>query len=157
MSISNKSSIQDERGEAVRCYSVASDLMIAVGHSNRVAGAILSLLTSRMDFDNECEITIKVLSKFVGRKNPATITKALNILRLTNLVEIKHKNRIGSTLFRVNGRAFSRDTDDAETNDNIFRGELDDSLVGEYWLIDKTAIRDYRVNPARKVKNGGAV
>lgn len=145
MNIDNKHSI--------RTYLKATEILVAVGRTNRNATIIMDFLKSSMDVNNECEFSIDELLKVLYRKSPVIVTKALNILRLTNIIEARVCNRVGIIKFRINGNAFSHNVDGIENNTRIFFADLNTSIIGEDGRVSKQAIDGFRVHK----ESGGAV
>ncbi|OLY72277.1 hypothetical protein AU074_13965 [Pseudomonas sp. ATCC PTA-122608] len=142
----------------IKVFGYAYRMIAAVNMANRLSGVILMIVTHKMDANNELMLSTAELDKALGIGDASTRTKAMNILRLSNLVEIKYDNRFGIYRVRVNTKAYQRGRKKRTPNKNkLFSEDLNFDILGNDGLIKQSAIDGYKVNPARKVKNVGAV
>lgn len=141
---------EDKTRYYTKNYDEADDLIRAVLLESGAASLILYSASKKMDINNECEVTIAALDKLIRAKDPDTRTKALNILRLTRLVEITIDNRNAMVRFRINARAYYRFGEDLSAKKNSYNEELNFGCLDVDGYLSKSAIKDFRVS--KKVK-----
>lgn len=158
MSILIEDVLASEPDSFVKFYGYAYGMIAAVTLANRFSGVMLMIVTSNMDENNEYEISVGEIDKSLDIKEPKTRTKALNILRLSKLVEIIYDNRTSRYRIRVNTKAYLRGTKKRKPNKNkTFCEYFDFDILDSKGFIKQSAIDGYKVHDSRQVKSGGAV
>ena len=135
----------------LKTYDTAVDVLSAVALCNGLSRAILDLATVAMNVKNECEVDLQELDKALGIKSAVTRTKALNILRLMNLIETTTGNRSGVTKFRINFRAFTTDVESEAAKGKGFNEPLYFDALDENGFIKEKAIKNYKARKTVKV------
>ncbi|OLY72279.1 hypothetical protein AU074_13975 [Pseudomonas sp. ATCC PTA-122608] len=109
------------------------------------------MATVAMNVKNECEVDLQDLDKALGIKSAVTRTKALNILRLMNLIETSTGNRSGITKFRINFRAFTTDVESDLAKGKGFNEPLNFDALDADGFIKEKAIKSYKARKPAKV------
>lgn len=158
MSILVKDAIAENSQSFVKVYSYAYRMIAAVTFANRFSGVLLMIVANNMDENNEFEFGVGEIDKALDIREPSTRTKALNVLRLSRLVEIVYDNRTSRYKIRVNTKAYLRSTKKRKPNKNkTFCEDLDFDILDSKGFIKQSAIDGYKVHDSRQVKSGGAV
>lgn len=125
-------------------YKHALPVIFAAGMCDSYARTILDLATAAMDRNNECIVCYADLDKTLGIKQPKTRTKAINLLRVLNLVETINGNRKGVILFRINSYAFGNSAEFNSKTDKRFCEPLNKSALDADGKINKKYVETYR-------------
>ncbi|MEQ4191136.1 hypothetical protein [Pseudomonas coronafaciens] len=141
---------EDKTRYYTKNYDAADGLIEAVLLENGAASLILHSASKKMDINNECEVTIAALDNLIRAKDPATRTKALNILRLTKLADITIDNRNAMVRLRINSRAYYRFGEDSSAKKNCYNEELNFGCLDSEGYLCKQEIKNFRVS--KKVK-----
>ncbi|MQT34293.1 hypothetical protein [Pseudomonas helleri] len=158
MSILINDVLASEPDSFVKVYGYAYGMIAAVTLANRFSGVMLMIVTSNMDENNEYEISVSDIDKALDIREPKTRTKALNILRLSKLVEIIYDNRTSRYRIRANTKAYLRGTKDSKAKINkTFCEDLDFDILDSKGFIKQSAIDGYKVHDSRKANSGVAV
>lgn len=128
----------------VKTYRHATPIIAAVNIYSGLASAILTFAIDEMNVKNECEANLQDLDSALGIKNAATRTKALNVLRLMNLIETSTCNRTGMTKFRINSKAYSTETEVSALKSSSFHEDLNFDALDENGFIKDEAIKNFK-------------
>lgn len=129
----------------------AESVLVAISRYNGLARSILDLATVAMNEKNECEVDLQDLDAALRINSAITRTKALNLLRLMNVIDTSTSNRTGVTRFRINFRVYCRDVENELAKGKGFNEALNmNALDADGFILDE-AINNYKARKRAKV------
>ncbi|WP_147481025.1 hypothetical protein [Pseudomonas caricapapayae] len=131
--------------------SAATDALGAMARYNGLTRTILDHITVAMDAKNECMVDLQDMDAAFRINTPAVRTKALNLLRMMNVIETSTSNRTGITSIRVNFRVYCRDVENELAKGKGFNEPLNLSILDSDGFIIEEEIKKFKARKPKKV------
>lgn len=149
ISVTNK---KDKSKYYAKVYDdAATKALAAMARYNGLTRTILDHATVAMDAKNECVVDLQDMDAAFRINTPAVRTKALNLLRMMNVIQTSTSNRTGITTIRVNFNAYCRDVESEIAKGKGFNEPLNFSVLDSDGFIDEEAVKNFKARKPKKV------